>query len=39
MDLNNICNSRQNSEVDGITYGYIRVSTTTQHDDRQRIAM
>ena len=39
MDLNNLCNSRQDSKADGITYGYIRVSTVAQHDDRQRIAM
>lgn len=43
MDLSNIRNSQQDSKADGaaigITYGYIRVSTVTQHDDRQRIAM
>ena len=39
MDMSNIRNSHQNSETSGITYGYIRVSTVTQHDDRQRIAM
>ena len=39
MDLNKLCNSRQDSKADGITYGYIRVSTVNQHDDRQRIAM
>ena len=43
MDINNIRNSRQDSKADGaalgITYGYIRVSTALQHDDRQRIAM
>ena len=43
MDINNIRNSRQackaNGAVIGITYGYIRVSTALQHEDRQRIAM
>ena len=43
MDINNIRSSQQDSKTDGaatgITYGYIRVSTVTQHDDRQRIAM
>ncbi len=39
MDINNIRNSQQDSGANGITYGYIRVSTITQHDDRQRIAM
>ena len=43
MDINNIRNFRQDSKADGaalgITYGYIRVSTALQHDDRQRIAM
>ena len=43
MDINNIRSSGQDSKTDvaaiGITYGYIRVSTVTQHDDRQRIAM
>ena len=39
MDINNIRNSQQDSSANGITYGYIRVSTIAQHDDRQRIAM
>ena len=39
MDISNIRNSQQVSKTDGITYGYIRVSTIAQHDDRQRIAM
>ena len=39
MYINNIRNSQQDSNADGITYGYIRVSTIAQHDDRQRIAM
>ena len=43
MDINNIRSfqkdSKPNDTVLGITYGYIRVSTVTQHDDRQRIAM
>ena len=39
MYINNIRNSQQDSNADGITYGYIRVSTVAQHDDRQRIAM
>ena len=43
MDINNIRSSQQDSKVGGaaigITYGYIRVSTIAQHDDRQRIAM
>ena len=39
MDLRDICNSQQDSKVGGVTYGYIRVSTVTQHYDRQRIAM
>ena len=43
MDLSNIRNSQQDSKADGaaigITYGYIRVSTVAQHDDRQRMAM
>lgn len=43
MDINNIRSSQKDSKpndtVLGITYGYIRVSTVTQHDDRQRIAM
>ena len=39
MDLSNIRHSQQDSSANGITYGYIRVSTIAQHDDRQRIAM
>ena len=38
MYINNIRNSQQDSKAVGITYGYIRVSTIAQHDDRQRIA-
>lgn len=39
MDTNNIRSSKQADSALGITYGYIRVSTALQHDDRQRIAM
>ena len=39
MDINSFRNSQQSREISGITYGYIRVSTISQHDDRQRIAM
>ena len=39
MDINNIRSSRQDGTTIGITYGYIRVSTIAQHDERQRIAM
>ena len=39
MDINNIRKSQRDSNTNGITYGYIRVSTIAQHDDRQRIAM
>ena len=39
MDINSARNSQQSREISGITYGYIRVSTISQHDDRQRIAM
>lgn len=39
MNTNNICSFQQNGKSDGATYGYIRVSTVAQHDDRQRIAM
>lgn len=39
MDLSDIRNPQQDSKINGITYGYIRVSTVAQHDDRQRIAM
>ena len=43
MDIKHIRNSHQDNNsvgtATGITYGYIRVSTIAQHDDRQRIAM
>ena len=43
MDINNIHSAQDASESngasEGVTYGYIRVSTTLQHDDRQRMAM
>ena len=39
MDLSDIRNPQHDSKINGITYGYIRVSTVAQHDDRQRIAM
>ncbi|MBR3622964.1 MAG: recombinase family protein [Selenomonadaceae bacterium] len=43
MEINNIRSSQKESKpndtVLGITYGYIWVSTVTQHDDRQRFAM
>lgn len=39
MDTSNIRSSQQDNKPDGVTYGYIRVSTVAQHDDRQRIAM
>ena len=40
MDINNIHSaSVAGTTTAGITYGYIRVSTTLQHDDRQRMAM
>ena len=43
MDINNIHSAESASAIEtataGITYGYIRVSTTLQHDDRQRMAM
>ena len=39
MNTNNICSFQQNGKGNGVTYGYIRVSTVAQHDDRQRIAM
>lgn len=39
MDTNNILSVTQDSKTSGVTYGYIRVSTVAQHDDRQRIAM
>lgn len=43
MDINNIHSVESASIVgsinDGVTYGYIRVSTALQHEDRQRMAM
>ena len=43
MDINNIHGTKGASVIDGtsrgITYGYIRVSTAIQHDERQRMAM
>ena len=43
MDINNIHSAQDASEnngaSEGVTYGYIRVSTALQHDDRQRMAM
>lgn len=39
MDTKNILSVTQDSKTSGVTYGYIRVSTVAQHDDRQRIAM
>lgn len=43
MDINNIHGAQGASVSDGasggVTYGYIRVSTALQHDDRQRMAM
>ena len=40
MDINNIHSAPVIGEAAaGITYGYIRVSTALQHDDRQRMAM
>ena len=43
MDIKNIHGAKSASVADGtsrgITYGYIRVSTALQHDDRQRMAM
>lgn len=43
MDINNIYSVKSASALEttteGITYGYIRVSTALQHDDRQRLAM
>ncbi len=43
MDINNIHSAKSASIVgsinDGVTYGYIRVSTALQHEDRQRMAM
>ena len=43
MDINNIHGTKGASVIDGtsrgITYGYIRISTAIQHDDRQRMAM
>ena len=43
MDINNIHNAESvfiaGSANEGVTYGYIRVSTALQHEDRQRAAM
>ncbi len=43
MDIKNMRSSQQVRKAEcsagGVTYGYIRVSTVAQHDDRQRIAM
>ena len=43
MEIDNIhggdINSPESNNKKGVTYGYIRVSTIAQHDDRQRIAM
>lgn len=39
MYTGNIRSSHQDGRPGGVTYGYIRVFTITQHDDRQRIAM
>ena len=43
MDINNIHGAKGTSVThgtsEGIAYGYIRVSTALQHDDRQRMAM
>lgn len=43
MDMNHIysaeCTHTEVPENKGVTYGYIRVSTALQHDDRQRMAM
>lgn len=43
MDINNIHSAKSASIIgsinEGVTYGYIRVSTALQHDDRQRMAM
>ena len=39
MNTDNIRTSLQDHKAGGVTYGYIRVSTALQHDDRQRIAM
>ncbi len=43
MDIKNMRSSQQCRKAEcsagGVTYGYIRVSTVAQHDDRQRIAM
>lgn len=43
MDINNIHSAESASIVglanDGVTYGYIRVSTAIQHENRQRMAM
>ena len=43
MDINNIHSAKDTAVTGetkvGVTYGYIRVSTALQHDDRQRMAM
>lgn len=39
MNINNIYDSANGTAKGGNTYGYIRVSTIAQNDDRQRIAM
>ena len=43
MDISHIHNAESVHSVaathEGVTYGYIRVSTALQHDDRQRMAM
>lgn len=43
MDVNSIYGGESVSTArptnEGVTYGYIRVSTSVQHDDRQRMAM
>ena len=43
MDVNNIHGTKKTAGIEveggGIAYGYIRVSTAPQHDDRQRMAM
>ncbi|WP_313991373.1 recombinase family protein [uncultured Selenomonas sp.] len=43
MDISHIHNAESVHSIEatheGVTYGYIRVSTALQHDDRQRMAM
>lgn len=43
MNVNNIHGTKKTAGIEveggGIAYGYIRVSTAPQHDDRQRMAM